>query len=74
MYFLLLFFVSLYAFKDIEMFRILICGGDGTVGWVLSCLDDTSSLLKCKKPPSAVVPLGTGRYSNIGLFSCILYT
>ena len=56
-------FVSLYAFKDVIKFRILICGGDGTVGWVLSCLDDISTLLQCKKPPSAILPLGTGLYS-----------
>ncbi|XP_032230180.2 diacylglycerol kinase theta [Nematostella vectensis] len=51
---------GLYAFKDLPRFRILICGGDGTVGWVLSCLDDVSTALTYKKPPSAIVPLGTG--------------
>uniref|UniRef100_A0A0N4ZBI1 Diacylglycerol kinase n=1 Tax=Parastrongyloides trichosuri TaxID=131310 RepID=A0A0N4ZBI1_PARTI len=37
--------------------RILVCGGDGTVGWVLSTLD----LLNWPVyPPMAVMPLGTG--------------
>lgn len=40
---------------------MLICGGDGTVGWVLSCLDDVLQDLKCKMPASAVLPLGTGK-------------
>ena len=40
----------------------MICGGDGTVGWVLSCLDDVVQEMKCKLPASAVLPLGTGKW------------
>eukprot|EP00794_Sanderia_malayensis_P012297 gene12297-13565_t len=51
-----------YTFRDIHQFRILICGGDGTFGWILSSIDEVNriSLLKCKEPASALLPLGTG--------------
>ncbi|XP_065652348.1 diacylglycerol kinase theta isoform X2 [Hydra vulgaris] len=52
---------ALYMFRNLREFRILICGGDGTFGWVLSCIDEISSnTLKCKQPASALLPLGTG--------------
>ena len=47
-------------FRNIESYRILACGGDGTIGWVLSCLDNVSQDAKCQSPPMAIVPLGTG--------------
>lgn len=37
--------------------RILVAGGDGTVGWVLSTLD---ALNWPQYPPMALLPLGTG--------------
>ncbi|KAM7397355.1 hypothetical protein PAMP_020334 [Pampus punctatissimus] len=47
--------LELYA--KVPNLRILACGGDGTVGWILSVLD----LLKLHpQPPVAILPLGTG--------------
>lgn len=51
---------GLYVFRNIESYRIIACGGDGTIGWVLSCLDNVSQDAKCQSPPMAIVPLGTG--------------
>ena len=51
---------GLYVFRNLERYRILACGGDGTVGWVLSCLDNVSQDARCQSPPMAIVPLGTG--------------
>ncbi|XP_066910951.1 diacylglycerol kinase theta-like [Clytia hemisphaerica] len=52
---------ALYTFRNLRRFRILICGGDGTFGWVLNVLDDIRhQVLKCEEPPSACLPLGTG--------------
>ncbi|TMW62502.1 hypothetical protein Poli38472_005120 [Pythium oligandrum] len=47
----------LRQFKDIPRLRILVCGGDGTVGWVLGALDEIGA---SRQPPIAVLPLGTG--------------
>ena len=44
-------------FQCLSYFRILACGGDGTVGWVLSILDELDIR---PPPPIAVLPLGTG--------------
>ena len=37
---------------------MLVCGGDGTVGWVLSQIDTVQ--WTAAPPPVAVIPLGTG--------------
>ncbi|BFZ21453.1 hypothetical protein BsWGS_24491 [Bradybaena similaris] len=51
---------GLYVFRNIPYYKILVCGGDGTVGWVLSCLDNVGQDAECSSPPMAIVPLGTG--------------
>ena len=53
-------YYRLYVFRKIEKYRILVCGGDGTIGWVLQCLDNVGQDSLCSNPPCAIVPLGTG--------------
>ena len=35
---------GLYVFRKIEKYKILVCGGDGTIGWVLQCLDNVGQV------------------------------
>nr|XP_002121503.2 diacylglycerol kinase zeta-like isoform X1 [Ciona intestinalis] len=48
---------ALELYKKVPNLRILACGGDGTVGWILSVLD---KLGISRPPPVAILPLGTG--------------
>jgi len=50
----------LYVFRNIPYFKVLVCGGDGSVGWALSCLDNVGQDAQCQSPPMAIIPLGTG--------------
>jgi diacylglycerol kinase (ATP) len=51
---------GLYTFRNVPRYRVLACGGDGTVGWVLSSLDVLKDHLTIACPPCGVLPLGTG--------------
>ncbi|KAK4300108.1 hypothetical protein Pmani_027673 [Petrolisthes manimaculis] len=49
--------LGLRLFKCFNPFRILICSGDGSVGWVLSEIDKLHMTNQCQ---IGVLPLGTG--------------
>ncbi|XP_046989295.1 diacylglycerol kinase eta [Schistocerca americana] len=49
--------LGLRLFRHFEPFRILVCSGDGSVGWVLSEIDRLDMHKQCQV---GVLPLGTG--------------
>ncbi|EDV28803.1 uncharacterized protein TRIADDRAFT_52046 [Trichoplax adhaerens] len=49
--------VGLSLFRNFNPFRVLICGGDGSIGWVLSEVDKMNLSHQCQV---GVLPLGTG--------------
>ncbi|KAI9513683.1 hypothetical protein NQZ68_040581 [Dissostichus eleginoides] len=49
--------LGLRLFQKFDTFRILVCGGDGSVGWVLSDIDALTLHKQCQL---GVLPLGTG--------------
>ncbi|CAJ2637444.1 diacylglycerol kinase 7-like [Trifolium pratense] len=57
---------TLTAFGDIcaketrERIRIMVAGGDGSVGWVLGCLTELNTQGREPVPPVGIIPLGTG--------------
>ncbi|XP_073982574.1 diacylglycerol kinase eta isoform X2 [Rhodnius prolixus] len=50
-------YLGLKLFKRFDRFRILVCSGDGSVGWVLSEIDKLNITNNCQV---GVLPLGTG--------------
>jgi len=57
---------GLVKYKDTENLRVIVCGGDGTVGWVLSEIDNVSWVRG--RPMVAIIPLGTGNDLSRSLY------
>lgn len=51
---------GLEAWKRHPHWRMLVCGGDGTVGWVLGAIDKIVGKHAETKPQVGIIPLGTG--------------
>lgn len=54
----MIYIFRIQKFRDVYNLRILACGGDGTVGWVMNCVDEIE--FKYGKPLISILPLGTG--------------
>jgi hypothetical protein len=50
--------LALNIYSSLPNIRVCVCGGDGTIGWILSTFGDMFSSLN--NPPISICPLGTG--------------
>jgi diacylglycerol kinase (ATP) len=50
----------LQKFRAVKNLRVIVCGGDGTMGWILSAIDQLNLREDEGQMPIAMMPLGTG--------------
>jgi diacylglycerol kinase (ATP) len=50
----------LQKFRSVKNLRVVVCGGDGTMGWILSAIDQLNLTADEGQFPIAMMPLGTG--------------
>lgn len=62
------FVIRLHTFREVSHFRMLVCGGDGTVGWVLGVLETIRHKLACPEPAIGIIPLGTGTHCRLYVY------
>ena len=66
---------SLQAYKHLAPLRLLVCGGDGSVGWVLKEIDKLHMKVRLQNLKNATTIKNKGvqnKYTNHGQFSLIL--
>lgn len=44
------YYLSLKLFEKFDCFRVLVCGGDGSVGWVLKEIDNLNLHKQVSRP------------------------